>query len=161
MDEMRNNPTKCHHCLSDCDHVTYLPTITSSEFRCFIQNCVSTVLTCSFRSSCDSRNLNLSPLCNLSSTTLAKWQPGVLETYGNLKTDYVSNISGPLRNKYLGSMNEEELITSLTKAIETLYLQNWNQNHILSIRTGFPTMPMKKTLPLWTSSLGSRLYLVS
>ena len=47
------------------------------------------------------------------------WQPGVLETYGNLKTDYVSNISGPLRNKYLGSMNEEELITSLTKAIET------------------------------------------
>ena len=32
---------------------------------------------------------------------------------------------------------------------------------ILSIRTGCPTMPMKKTLPLWTSSLGSRLYLVS
>ena len=32
-DEMRNAKAQCHHCLSDCDHVTYLPTVTSAEFR--------------------------------------------------------------------------------------------------------------------------------
>ena len=66
-------------------------------------------------SSCDSRNLNLSPFCNLTSTSLAMWQPSVLETYGNLKTDYIKQISGPMRLKYPNSMADEELITALTK----------------------------------------------
>ena len=66
-------------------------------------------------SSCDSRNLNLSPFCNLSATSLAMWQPSVLETYGNLTTDYVSKITGPLRPKYPNSMGDTELISSLTK----------------------------------------------
>ena len=66
-------------------------------------------------SSCDSRNLNLSPFCNLTSTSLAMWQPSVQETYGNLKTDYIEQISGPLRLKYPNSMADEELITALTK----------------------------------------------
>ena len=69
----------------------------------------------SIHSSCDSRNLNLSPLCNLSLTSLAMWQPSVLETYGNLTTDYVAKITGPLRPKYPNSMGHRELITSLTK----------------------------------------------
>ena len=43
------------------------------------------------------------------------WQPSVLETYGNLKTDYIEQISGPLRLKYPNSMADEELITALTK----------------------------------------------
>ena len=33
MDEMRTQSTRCHHCLSDCNDITYLPTITSAEFR--------------------------------------------------------------------------------------------------------------------------------
>ena len=66
-------------------------------------------------SSCDSRNLNLSPFCNLTSTSLAMWQPSVLETYGNLKTDYIKQISGPMRLKYPNSMADEELIMALTK----------------------------------------------
>ena len=33
MEEMRNHSSNCSHCLSDCDHVTYLPTMTSVEFR--------------------------------------------------------------------------------------------------------------------------------
>ena len=33
MDEMRSQSTRCHHCLSDCNDITYLPTITSAEFR--------------------------------------------------------------------------------------------------------------------------------
>ena len=68
------------------------------------------------RSSCDSRNLNLSPFCNTSSTTLAMWQPSVLETYGELKKpDYLDNIEGPMRKKYPNSMVEREIITSLTE----------------------------------------------
>ena len=66
-------------------------------------------------SPCDSRNLNLSPFCNLSSTSLAMWQPSVLETYGNQTTDYVNKTSGPMRKKYPNSMDDRELITSLTQ----------------------------------------------
>ena len=66
-------------------------------------------------SSCDSRNLNLSPFCNLSSTTMAMWQPSILETYGNLTTTYVNQTSGPMRLKYPNSMGKRELITSLTE----------------------------------------------
>ena len=33
MDEMQNHFARCHHCLSDCNDITYLPTITSAEFR--------------------------------------------------------------------------------------------------------------------------------
>ena len=33
MEEMRNHSAQCRHCLSDCDHITYLPTITTAEFR--------------------------------------------------------------------------------------------------------------------------------
>ena len=66
-------------------------------------------------SSCDSRNLNLSLFCNLSSTSLAMWQPVVLETYGNQTTSYVNKIQTPMRLKYPNSMGDEELITSLTK----------------------------------------------
>ena len=69
----------------------------------------------STRSTCDSRNLNLSPFCNLSSTSLAMWQPSVLETYGNLTTTYVNKTAGPHRPKYLNSMGDSELISSLAK----------------------------------------------
>ena len=66
-------------------------------------------------SQCDSRNLNLSPFCNLTSTSLAMWQPSVLETYGNQTTDYVNKTSGPMRKKYPNSMDDRELITSITQ----------------------------------------------
>ena len=66
-------------------------------------------------SSCDSRNLNLSPFCNLTSTSLAMWQPSVLETYGNQTTSYINATSGPMRRNFPNSTAERELITSLTK----------------------------------------------
>ena len=69
----------------------------------------------SLHSSCDSRNLNLSPFCNLTSTSLAMWQPSVLETYGNSTTDYIYRTAGPLRLNYPNSMGDRELISSLTK----------------------------------------------
>ena len=75
-------------------------------------------------SSCDSRNLNLSPFCNLSSTSLAMWQPRVLETYGNQTTSYINKIQTPMRLKYPNSMGEEELITSLTKVGPAILTEN-------------------------------------
>ena len=76
-------------------------------------------------SSCDSRNLNLSPFCNLSSTSLAMWQPRVLETYGNQTTSYVNKIQTPMRLKYPNSMGDEELITSLTKVGLAILTENY------------------------------------
>ena len=129
-------------------------------------------------SSCDSRNLNLSPFCNLTSTSLAMWQPSVLETYGNLKTDYIEQISGPLRLKYPNSMADEELITALTKVKPCKGLcSNLPHKQIMKFccyallqppyilfvidllfhREICTTMPTKRILPLWTSSLESQL----
>ena len=73
---------------------------------------------------CDSRNLNLSPLCQLSSTgSLLKLQPAVNGIYGNSSTDYTSSISGPVRRSYpTHRMTQEELLTSLTEV--TFCLQN-------------------------------------
>ena len=67
-------------------------------------------------SSCDSRNLNLSPFCNTSSTSLAMWQPSVLETYGEKKNlSYLDEMTVPMRQRYPNSMPNRELITSLTE----------------------------------------------
>ena len=68
-------------------------------------------------SSCDSRNLNLSPFCDLISTSSAMWLPSVLETYNNQTTSYVHQRTGPMRLKFPKSMEQRELITSLTRVI--------------------------------------------
>ena len=75
----------------------------------------------SFYSSCDSRNLNLSPFCNLTSTSLAMWQASVLETYESQTTSYIDGISGPMRANFPNSMEERELITALVK-VDFLHL---------------------------------------
>ena len=66
-------------------------------------------------SSCDSRNLNLSPFCDLTSPSLTMWRPSVVETYEDQTTDYVNKIVSPLRPKYPNAMDEREIIKSLTK----------------------------------------------
>ena len=69
---------------------------------------------------CDSRNLNLSPFCNLATpTNLAKWQPAISLTYGNTTTDYISHLQEPLRLKY-PSNPERELLVSLTQVLKCL-----------------------------------------
>ena len=65
---------------------------------------------------CDSRNLNLSPFCNLSASSLAKWQPAINSTYGDSITNYTSGVPGPLILKYPKmSWAEQELLVSLTE----------------------------------------------
>ena len=95
-------------------------------------------------SSCDSRNLNLSPFCNLTSTSSAMWLPSVLETYKNQTTSYVHQRTGPMRLKFPKSMEERELITSLTKVIVTYSTLAKTK---LFFRNALTTMPMKTTLP--------------
>ena len=65
---------------------------------------------------CDSRNLNLSPFCDLTTSSLAKWEPAINSTYGKMKTNYTSKLPGPLRLKY-PSDPEKELLASLTQVL--------------------------------------------
>ena len=111
--EMKTASKECKQCLSDCDLTTYHTTLTSSDLRCS-QNYWWIV---SIFRSCDSRNLNLSPFCNTSATSLSMWQPSVEETYGNVTTSYIGALEGPMRPKYPGNLAQKELITSLTKVI--------------------------------------------
>ena len=80
----------------------------------------------SFSRICDSRNLNLSPFCNLrSAQSLAKWQPALKSTYENITTDYLDKLQGPMRLKYPGSgksSEEGELLTFLTEVVIHLNL---------------------------------------
>ena len=69
---------------------------------------------------CDSRNLNLSPFCNLTAQSFSKWQPAVNSTYYNITTNYTSKLEGPMRLKYPGegkSNKEGELLTILTEVV--------------------------------------------
>ena len=74
-----------------------------------------------FFSVCDSRNLNLSPFCNLTSySQMAKWQPAINSTYGSAMADYTRKLQGPLRLKYPGQGKagaDRELLTSLKQVL--------------------------------------------
>ena len=63
-------------------------------------------------------------------TSLAMWQPSILATYGNATTSYVDLLSGPLRPKYPNSMEERELISSLTKVSQ----EYWSENLIIILK---------------------------
>ena len=77
-------------------------------------------------------------------TSLAMWQPSILETYGNQTTSYVNQRLGPLRLKYPHSMADRELISSLAE----VYANSPNlRSNQLFIRIRYPTMLMKRTLP--------------
>ena len=110
----------------------------------------SIILTQIFPRTCDSRNLNLSPFCNLSAQSLAKWQPEIKATYGNTTTDYTSRLEGPLRLMYPKElMAERELLASL---LTQVLIPNGSIMCFLPFfkyRREVPsTMPMKRTL-LW------------
>ena len=149
--EMRNQPSKCHQCLSGgtCWNLFVNIVVVEQLFllRLWPHHLPGHVVLCRIQvspnllrttdqlksdpssipfSSCDSRNLNLSPFCNTSSTSLAMWEPSVLETYGEEGTlDYLDKITGPKRKKYPNSMGEREIITSLTEvAIQILFSDN-------------------------------------
>ena len=93
----------CTDCKSDCELTTYSSTVSSSEFRLIRIWFLFEHQGIFFRK-CDSRNLNLSPFCNLASPSmaLAKWQPAVNSTYGSTTTTYTNEVEGPMRLKYPG-----------------------------------------------------------
>ena len=51
------------------------------------------------------------------------WQPSVLETYGDQTTSYVDRISGPMRMNFPNMIEQRELITSLTKVLQSNLLK--------------------------------------
>ena len=55
------------------------------------------------------------------------WQPSVQETYGNQKTEYVSEKRGPMRQKYPNYMGEREMVSSLTKVRLSEYCSSKKQ----------------------------------
>ena len=75
---------------------------------------------------------------------MAMWQPSVLETYGNQTTDYVNKTSGPMRKKYPNSMDDKELITSLTE-VETDFPARALRVLGLLLTDGAPTVGWMKT----------------
>ena len=67
---------------------------------------------------CDSRNINLTPFCNLSSTEDPRmWGKDILDTYSGLTTlDHIKSISSSLRMKYpTKDLKSSELVSSLTQ----------------------------------------------
>ena len=104
--------TYCPDCLSNCQLTTYSTSITSTEFR---WSKVDIKMYLSSSRLCDSRNLNLSPFCNLAVTSLVKWQPSIRATYGNITTSYTNGLPGPMRLKYPPSMVDKELLSSLAE----------------------------------------------
>ena len=74
---------------------------------------------CIFRI-CDSRNINLSPFCNLSSKeTPQKWGGEVIASYEDPEThEYVKVMKDPIRSVYpTEEMRNQELISSLAKVM--------------------------------------------
>ena len=51
------------------------------------------------------------------------FQPSILKTYGNETTSYLYRTTGPMRLKYPNSMDEKELVSSLTKVLLDVIIQ--------------------------------------
>ena len=100
---------------------------------------------CKYFSQCDSRNMNLSPFCDLSKTSLASWRPSVKSTYEGVSANpsYLDDVQGPWRLKYPNDMAGKELITKLTEVVPNtlnwhffvFYILNVHQKSIIVIKS--------------------------
>ena len=115
----RNSSKLCSHCLPDCDHIDYLWSTTSAEFRCPKMASLTILIHSIIFRQCDSRNLNLSPFCGLdSSSTLLKLQPTLEATYkkDRVEASYVQDLQSPMRKEYPhSSMASDEILSVLTE----------------------------------------------
>ena len=117
MDIIQSNIAElCPYCLPDCDHVDYSSSTSFTMFRWTKYYLLSIPLR-----RCDSRNLNLSPLCGLDFlTSSTKLQPTVEATYGSQGTliSYVKDLRSPMRKEYPdSSMASHEILSSLVKVL--------------------------------------------
>merc|ERR1711892_1533453 len=99
--------TSCR-CFSLCSETRYRADLTAAAFR-----------------RCDSRNLNLSPLCNLFKTGVpAPWKPwvrNIYEKYGDVPA-YLEDVEGTTRNYYSNEyLKNLEIISSLTQEEVSTY----------------------------------------
>lgn len=88
-------PSSCPHCLPDCEATTYTTTSSSAPLR-----------------RCDSRNMNLNPLCSLATTLeAAPWLEDVASQYtrtGEEVPDYISGRAGGRRSWFAYREDEEQ-----------------------------------------------------
>ena len=68
--------------------------------------------------------MNLSPICDLSKTSLASWRPSVKSTYESVYANpiYLDAVQGPLRLKYPNDMAGKELIASLAEVVPNTFI---------------------------------------
>ena len=122
-EHLKESVDDCSQCRPDCHLASYVPAITSADFRFSISHInlsqnIYICLTVFFPSPCTSRNLNLNSFCNLTDdTSMAKWKPAIQATYENAfeAPDYIKGLPGPMRLVYSERMAKRELITSLAK----------------------------------------------
>ena len=133
----------CPHCLPDCNHVTYSSTTSSVAFR---WPCVHNSLTLRPRR-CDSRNLNLSPLCGIDSrsTSPLKLEPTLEAAYHSSDAHqerYVQDLPSPMRKEYpLESMASHEILHDGTQVltfkvkVQSIIFPEWS--HVQRIQEGY------------------------
>ena len=93
---------------------------------------------------CDSRNLNLSPFCKLTSETdsnkLHRWLPAVLSQYTEPYPDYLDRPTHK-RSTYPGEMADEELLEALTTNDSITYDAFADDIAVLNLYYGDPEFP--------------------
>ena len=99
--------------------VIMLTTRPQAPSRCSGSLTTVTLNPCKLLRRCDSRNLNLSPLCRLDSlSSTLKLQPTVEATYRSkgISPPYVEGLKSPMRKEYPGNtMASNEILSSLAK----------------------------------------------
>ena len=109
------------NCLSLCSETRYNAELTSTSFR-FAAMCNNTFKCLHFLfRRCDSRNLNLSPLCDLFRTGFPagwkSWVRDIYEKYGEVPA-YLDDVEGTERNYYSTKyLRDGEIISSLTQVM--------------------------------------------
>ena len=99
--------------------VIMLTTRPQAPSQCSGASTIVTLNLCKLLRQCDSRNLNLSPLCRLDSSSSAlKLQPTVKASYGSkgISKSYVKDLKSPMRKEYPDkTMASNEILSSLAK----------------------------------------------
>ena len=91
---------------------------------------------------CDSTNLNLSPLCDITAENSASqatlWGQAASATYldRGLKPDYVENIVGPTREFYINQdRRDRELLSSILEVSQEISPPHLSLNSIFFLQT--------------------------
>ena len=95
-----------------------LNTLPQAPSQCSGASTIVALNPCKLLRQCDSRNLNLSPLCGLdSSSSPLKLQPTMEATYRSkgISPPYVEGLKSPMRKVYPDTMADNEILSTIAK----------------------------------------------